>query len=148
MTYQQNITNLSNAVDKITKTQQKNILEYTQKQKWLEWLRYEIIQQCSNSVDIGTFENKNAIIKHVYVQHVNEKMYSEQYTLAFLNEKYYKIAHEIMSVNQKENAKRTQQELKYKKQMEQIEDIKLKLYAKIICLLLIIPFFILYTIFL
>lgn len=125
------------------------IYEYTQKQKWLEWLRIEIIKQFNNNIDISNFDEKNAIITHVYSNYEQERLYNTDFTLAFLNQSYYKIAHEILTYNQKEQKRQAKLYIEEQKRLNALDSInrlKAKIYAPFINMLLIIPLTFLYYI--
>ena len=128
------------------------IYEYTQKQKWLEWLRIEIITQYQNNIDITLLNEKNAIISHVYNKFVNNEIYSKDFTLAFLNENYYKIMREILTINEREQKKqdklqlqKQKAQLEYEQRFENVNNTRVKYLSKVACTLLIIPLTILYT---
>lgn len=128
------------------------IYEYTQKQKWLEWLRIEIITQYQNEIDITLLNEKNAIISHVYNKFANNEIYSKDFTLAFLNENYYKIMREILTINEREQKKQDKlqlqeqkAQLEYEQRLENVNNARVKYLSKLACILLIIPLAMLYT---
>lgn len=128
-----------------------NVNDYTQKQKWLYWLQCELIKQYSNGVDISLYSERTPIITHVYNSHEKEKLYTQDYTIAFLLQHYSKIMREILTLKtkqQKEEAKRIKEEIEQQKQLEQVNNAKMRIYTKLACILLIIPLTILYMIFL
>lgn len=114
------------------------ILEYTQKQKWLEWLRIEIIKQYNNNIDLTLLCEKNALIVHIYNKHINDKIYNQDFTIAFLNENYYKIVREILSINQKQQKQQNKIALQEQIRINNINYLKIKFYTPITFLILTI----------
>lgn len=100
MTQQQNFNLLNYNIEKLTNTQQKNIFEYTKKQILLESFKSFLLNY--NNINLYNHQEKNAFILEFIRKNNNLILYNKNFTIAFLNQNYYKILKDIKTEQEQE----------------------------------------------
>jgi len=100
VTQQQNFNLLNYNIEKLTNTQQKNIFEYTKKQILLESFKSFLLNY--NNINLYNHKEKNAFILEFIRKNNNLILYNKNFTIAFLNQNYYKILKDIKTEQEQE----------------------------------------------
>lgn len=143
MTQQQNFNLLNYNIEKLTNTQQKNIFEYTKKQILLESFKSFLLNY--NNINLYNHKEKNAFILEFIRKNNNLILYNKNFTIAFLNQNYYKILKDIKTEQEQEQEQKQEQTEQPKEEATPPKKYKVN-YKKYYTFLIILYFSIFITI--